>query len=140
MKLARLLPRSLVGRVALVLFLGLAAAQLLSFWLVVAERGMAMRGMMLNYLARDVANAVALLDTVPPAQRAQWLARLDKPSYRFSLQAHGTMQPSTSVLAEPVARAVAGALAPERSVRTLQPQAPGLALELQVALADGTPL
>jgi signal transduction histidine kinase len=135
-----LLPRSLVGRVGLVLFIGLAAAHLLSFWLVVAERGMAMRGMMLNYLARDVANAVALLDTVPPAQRAEWLARLDKPSYRFFLQAHGTGQPSASALAEPVKRAVAGALAPERSVQTLDPQGPGQALVLQLALADGTPL
>jgi signal transduction histidine kinase len=140
MKMERLLPRSLVGRVALVLFVGLAAAQLLSFWLVVAERGMAMRGMMLNYLARDVANAVAVLDAVPQVERAAWLARLDKPSYAFSLKEHTGGVRSASPLAEPVVRAVQEVVPPARSVVALAADDPATALVLQLALGDGTPL
>jgi signal transduction histidine kinase len=138
MKMARLLPRSLLGRIALVLFLGLAAAQALSFWLVVAERGMAMRGMMLNYLARDVANAVALLDATPPAEREGWLQRLDKPSYTFTLGAQASARTSTSSLAEPVLRAVGEVLTPPRPVQALASDDSGTALVLQLPLRDGT--
>lgn len=141
MRLARLLPRSLLGRVALVLFLGLAAAQALSFWLVVAERGMAMRGMMLNYLARDVANAVALLDATPPPEREAWLQRLDKPSYTFTLGLRAAApRASTSSLAEPVLGAVRETVTPARPVQALASDEPGTALVLQLPLRDGTPL
>lgn len=140
MTMARLLPQSLLGRVALVLFLGLAAAQALSFWLVVAERGMAMRGMMLNYLARDVANAVALLDVTPPTEREAWLHRLDKPSYTFTLTSQASARASTSSLAEPVLGAVRDVVTPARPVQALASDDPGTALVLQLPLRDGTPL
>jgi signal transduction histidine kinase len=144
-KRLRLWPGSLFGRVALILFLGLAAAHTLSFWLVTAERGLAMRGMMVSYLARDVASSVAILERVPAAERAGWLPRLERRSYRFRLDVPVGGAPSNAALAEPVTRAIAAALAPPREVSAVdvgksEAGAAGTALRLQLRLADGTPL
>lgn len=125
----------------LILFAGLAAAHALSFWLVFAERGMAARGMMVSYLARDVASAVAILERVPAAERASWLPRLAQRNYRFRLDAPELLaasEASRSALAEPVTRAAMAAIEPEREVRALA--VPGLAMRLQLRLADGAPL
>ena len=65
-----------MGRVGLILFTGLALAHVLSFGLVVVERGLAMRGMMLSYLASDVGSSVAMLERLPASEREAWLPRL----------------------------------------------------------------
>ncbi|MES2937525.1 MAG: ATP-binding protein [Pseudomonadota bacterium] len=136
----RLWPASLFGRVALILFLGLAAAHALSFWLVLMERGGATRGMMVAYLASDVASSVAMLDRLPPAERAAWLPRLQRRNYGFVLDAPPGAPPrQSSPLAEPVLHALAAAL-PSREVTAVQPPASGIALRLRTLLADGTPL
>lgn len=131
-------PGSLSGRLTLILFLGLTAAHALSFWLVFMERGMAARGMMVSYLARDVASSVAILERVPPAERPDWLPRLGRRNYSFQLDDHGAATTSRSALAEPVTRALAAALVPAREIRAVN--APGVALRLQLQLADGAPL
>lgn len=61
--------RSLFGRVAAILFFGLAAAHVLTLGLVLEERGQASLKMMIAYLAKDVATSVAILDRVPAAER-----------------------------------------------------------------------
>ena len=133
-------PRSLFGRIALILFVGLAAAHLLSFWFVVMERGMALRGVMVSYLARDVASSVAMLERLPAAERADWLPRLARHNYRFRLARPDSPEGSDAALAAPVARAVAAALEPARPVHIhTAPQASG-ALRLSLQLADGAPL
>lgn len=81
-----LLPRTLYGRVALVIFSALALAHLLTFGAIVRERGELMRGMMSSYLVKDVATAHTLLDRLPPAERAAWLPRLARPHYDYALQ------------------------------------------------------
>lgn len=131
-------PGSLSGRLTLILFLGLTAAHALSFWLVFMERGMAARGMMVSYLARDVASSVAILERVPPAERPDWLPRLERRNYSFQLDDHGAATTSRSALAEPVTRALTAALVPAREIRAVN--APGVALRLQLRLADGAPL
>ncbi|RYF40486.1 MAG: HAMP domain-containing protein [Comamonadaceae bacterium] len=139
--MARLWPGSLFGRITLILFLGLAAAHVLSFWLVFMERGMAARTMMVSYLARDLASSVAILERLPAGERAAWLPRLARANYRFSLGAAAPADgASRSALADPVVQAVRGALEPPREVRALQPHQPGLAMQLRLQLADGTPL
>lgn len=141
MKLSRLWPGSLFGRVALILFLGLAAAHGLSFWLVTMERGLAMRGMMVSYLARDVASSIAILERVPPAERASWLPRLARPNYQLRLDAPADgAAASGSSLAGPVARALAETLEPPREVSAVQAQEAGIALRLRLRLVDGTPV
>lgn len=139
----RLWPGTLSGRLVLILFLGLAAAHGLSFWLVLSERSLAMRGLMVDYLASDVASAVAVLERLPPAERAAWLPRLDRRNYHYRLaMPDGAAAASRSPLAEPVQRAVAEAVQPPRAVRAQAPDgAPaGTALRLQLQLDDGSPL
>lgn len=133
-------PGSLFGRILLVLALGLALAHALTFVLAVTERGMAMRGAMVSYLASDVASSVAMLERLPADERSQWLQRLARRNYRFALAEPMAAPQSTSTLAVLVARAVAAALPPGRSVRVVAPGTPGTELQLQLRLADGTPL
>ena len=54
-------PRSLFARLALILCVGLALAQTLSFWLTVTERDQATTNLMMGYIEREVASSVALL-------------------------------------------------------------------------------
>lgn len=129
----RLLPRSLFGRIALILFLALAAAQALTFVVVLKERSEASWTMMVGYLAKDVANAVAILDRLPLAERAEWLPRLDRRNYSYSLSApeqQGGADPDVQMLAA----AVAASLGPDRTVEAAAP------MRLGLRLVDGTPL
>lgn len=130
-------PASLLGRVTLILFLGLAAAHVLSFWLVVMERSMVMRGAMVSYLARDVASSVAILERVPAAERTDWLPRLARQNYSFRLNAPEGKQTSDAMLATPIVQAVSSVLEPPRDVTAQAPDLPGNLLRLQLRLADG---
>jgi hypothetical protein len=71
-------PRTLFARLALILFVGLALAQTLSFWLTMTERDQSMTNVMMGYIEREVASSVALLDHLPAAERADWLPRLTR--------------------------------------------------------------
>ena len=85
MGLRRLLPRSLFSRVTLIIVVGLAIAQLLTFMAIGYERGIAMRELMMIGIERDIASSVAILDRLPAAEREGWLARLERRNYRFVL-------------------------------------------------------
>src|SRR3954451_17086075 len=80
-------PRSLFGRLTLILFCGLVMAHALSFGLVVAERTQASLGMMINYLSKDIASAVAILEQLPPPKRQKWLKKLANNNYHYVLGA-----------------------------------------------------
>ena len=111
-------PRSLFARLALILCVGLALAQTLSFWLTVTERDQATTNLMMGYIEREVASSVALLDHLPPDQRAAWLPRLARRSYAFIL---GPGETGTPPERAPVAAAVEAlrvALAARASLRT----------------------
>lgn len=132
-------PRSLRGRILLVMAAALAVAHLCTFALVYLERGTAMRGMMVSYLASDVASSVAMLERLPAAERAEWLPRLARRNYRLRLDAPGNAAPAdTSALAQSIGQELQGALA--RPVRVSDPHTSGLALRAQLHLADGTAL
>ena len=154
-------PHSLFGRVMLILVIGLFAAQTLTFWLVMTERGEAMRAMMIPYVAADVASSVAMLDRLPAPERAEWLPRLQRQNYRLSLSADADADadagagagagagPSAdaqrparavdaAVLAEPIAAALARALG--QPVAILPGASPEVAWRLGLVLADGAPV
>src|SRR5579864_1561991 len=78
-------PRTLFARLALILFVSLALAQTLSFWLTMTERDQSMTNVMMGYVGREVTSSVALLDHLPASERAQWLSRLARRSYEFTL-------------------------------------------------------
>jgi signal transduction histidine kinase len=138
--LRRLWPRSLFGRLALIFLVGLVAAHALSFWLVFMERGHAARSMMANYLARDTASSVAILERVPPEERAAWLPRLERRNYRFVLGAPLPAAASESPLARQLSGAVTQVLGPSYQVLASEPAQPGVQMRLHLQLKDGTPL
>ena len=76
---------SLFSRLMLILVIGLFAAQALTFWLVMTERGETMRAMMVPYVAADVASSIAMLDRLPADERVGWLPRLQRANYQLSL-------------------------------------------------------
>jgi signal transduction histidine kinase len=136
----RLWPDTLFGRLALIFLVGLVAAHALSFWLVFMERGAAARAMMAAYLAQDVASSVAILERVPPAERASWLPRLARRNYEFALATAGTAQADDSPVAQQIGQVVGRTLGPRYKVSVVR--GPDMAGSFQLAfqLADGTPV
>lgn len=114
----RLWPRTLLGRVLLVVCGGLALAHALTLLILLRERGEQGLAMMQSYVGRDVAASVAVLDHLPAPERAAWLPRLARANYRYLLQdqagAPASTVPTQHPLAEPVRLAVAAELGPQR--------------------------
>jgi len=131
-------PRSLFGRIALILFAGLGAAHALAFWSILRERGELAEAMLLAYVGRDVASSVAILDRIPAAERPAWLPRLERRNYRYTLGALAAGTPAAAGPAKQVAAVVAAELGGARPIVATQGSDGGLILQLQ--LADGAPL
>ncbi|HEY2255462.1 MAG TPA: ATP-binding protein, partial [Variovorax sp.] len=133
-------PRSLFGRVALVVFAGLALAHALTFWALLRERGELSQDMMQAYLGRDVASAVAILERVPPAERAAWLPRLARRNYSYALGPAPNALPANDALAQRLARSVADEVGAAQVDAMLRSAAPDTAatLYLPLRLSDGT--
>lgn len=135
-------PRTLFSRLMLILFAGLVAAQVLTFALVFTERGQVMRGTMVSYLAADVASSVAMLDRLPPSERASWLPRLQRANYRLSLDVgvtdSHTTKVSQSALGTQVTKALSQALS--QPVHAIDGTVAGVAMHLRLHLQDGTPV
>jgi len=133
-------PRTLFARLALILFVGLALAQTLSFWLTMTERDQTMTNVMMGYIEREVASSVALLDRLPPDERAEWLPRLARRSYSFILGlGEGGARPDAR-LSERAAESIAEGIG-KRYPLTMN-AIPGDSEHLQVhlRLSDGSPL
>lgn len=135
-----LLPRSLFGRVTLILFCGLAAAHVLSFGLVFFERAQASAVMMLNYLSKDVASGIGILERVSPDERPAWIEKLGRRNYQYVLGATPEALPLRSQLATRVSDSLHKALGPGYSVRTTRRPDDTGSMTLQLHLQDGTPL
>jgi signal transduction histidine kinase len=136
-------PRTVFGRLVAILFAGLVAAQAFTVVLVFTERGQVMRGMMVSYLAADVASSVAMLDRLPPAERAHWLPRLQRANYRLSLDAGSAGSQATETTRSALGTQVAQSLSQALSQPVLAVDgsaAEGVALHLQLRLQDGTPV
>jgi signal transduction histidine kinase len=139
------LPRSLFGRIALVLLAGLVVAHVLTFWWIVRSRSELSEAMMQAYVGRDVASSVAILDRVPPEERASWLARLARHNYRYELALLPGGTPLAAGRAPQIDAIVAG-VASELGAARVQglfagPVRDGVReLWLRLRLADGAPL
>lgn len=133
-------PRTLFARLALILCVGLVLAQTLSVWLTLTERDDATRTMMMNYIEREVASSVALLDHLPPAERAAWLPRLARRSYRFELGPGIVGQPVDAELSGRIEQSIASGIG--RDYPLTANAIPGAQEHLQVhlRLSDGSPL
>ncbi|MEN0107892.1 MAG: HAMP domain-containing sensor histidine kinase [Pseudomonas sp.] len=119
-------PQTLASRLSLIFLLSLLLAHGLSFALQTYERYSSAKTVMLGNFERDLATAVAILDRLPAAERPAWLARLERPNYRYQLDAG---QPGT-----PLDNAE-----PSVSIRTVQATlGPAYALSFR-AIADNRP-
>ena len=133
-------PRTLFARLALILCVGIAVAQVLSFWLTMTERDQATTNLMMGYIEREVASSVALLDHLPAAERAAWLPRLARRSYQFELTSGVPGGPVDARLSARVERSIADGIG--RAYPVSANAVPGDSEHLQVhlKLSDGTPL
>lgn len=133
-------PRTLFARVALILCVGLALAQGLSFWLTMTERDESTTNMMMGYIEREVASSVALLDHLSPEEREQWLPRLARRSYQFVLGPGVSGAPVNARLSARVEQTITAGIG--KSYHVTANALPGESEHLQVhlQLSDGSPL
>ena len=137
-RLRELIPRSLFARVTLIIVIGLAIAQLLTFASIHYERGIAMRELMMTGIERDIASSIAVLDRLRPDERGSWLGRLERRNYRFALEGRvegvGPESPSRRQFAE----AIVEALRPFEIIKVVQEEGPRDGLQIQVRMTDGS--
>lgn len=81
----RFWPRTLFGRLTLILVAGLVIAHGFSYALVMYQQAKHNKSAMLYSLGKDVVTAVAILDRLPPAERPAWLNKLERRNYRYQL-------------------------------------------------------
>jgi signal transduction histidine kinase len=137
----KLLPATLFGRVTLIVCGGLALAHACTLLIILRERGDLGLTMMTAYLGRDVAASVAILDRVPPNERASWLPRLARQNYRYELTPPPQAQLSASPLVAPLTGSVVKTLGAARVGAMTETRTPTRAtLHLPLQLSDGTPL
>jgi signal transduction histidine kinase len=134
----RLLPRSLFYRVTLIIVVGLAVAQLLTFAAIRYERNMALRELMMIGIERDIASSVAILDRLPAAERASWLDRLERRNYRFVLGGSAEGSEPGSPASRQFAAAIVEAMRPFEIVKVAEVAWPPEGLQIQVRLGDGS--
>lgn len=86
--------KSLAGRMFVILLLATVAIQVLSFGGVLVAAGTDYRRQMYEFMAADLDFVHRFLRTQPPAQRGDWLARLNRGYYELLLQPIGEQNPS----------------------------------------------
>jgi signal transduction histidine kinase len=142
--LRALVPASLFARLTLILLAGLASAQFLSAYLTIKERNDVSMGVMIDYVEIELRTAVALLDRLPHDERADWLRRLSRGSYRFlpgDLPGTGQAGPPVSAPhSQRVLASVTRALTPEHPFTAHAVEGGVERFQVQLRLADGQPL
>jgi len=133
-------PRTLFARLTLILFVGLASAQALSFWLTMTERDQTMTNVMMGYIEREVVSSVALLDHLPANERAQWLPRLARRSYEFMLGPGVSGGPVDANLSARVARSIADGIGTNYPLTVNAVPGERERLQVHLKLSDGSPL
>ncbi|NIF28481.1 HAMP domain-containing histidine kinase [Pantoea sp. Tr-811] len=133
-------PRTLASRLALIFITGLILAYGLSFSLQAYERYVSSRSMMLSHLEQDVATSVAIFERLPAAERASWLPRLERHTYRYRLDQGqaGTSMASDDppMAAESIVKAIGGSY----HLRFQDIPGPVPHFQVHLQLTDGAPL
>jgi signal transduction histidine kinase len=133
-------PKSLFGRLILILICGLTAAHALSFALALIERRHTTALMMINYLSRDIASSVAILDRLPAPEREEWLPKLERRNYRYTLEPPVGLHEAEQGLARRIAAVIQKAVGPQYDTRVFVPPNDQDQLLIQLHLHDGNPL
>ncbi|ARU06770.1 two-component sensor histidine kinase [Comamonas serinivorans] len=137
--LRRLWPATLLARVTLLVVLGMALAQLLTYAAIRHERGQTLMNLMLSGVERDIASSVAMLDRLPADERAAWFPRLERPNYSFALEGAVDTPPPTAPALARFAEVVAQALQPF-PVLAIGQIGQSDAVRMQLRLSDGSML
>ncbi|SFU84620.1 Signal transduction histidine kinase [Polaromonas sp. YR568] len=133
-------PRSLFARLMLILLLGILAAQAMSYLLVMYERGLVGRDLMLDNLEKDITSSVAILDRVPAAERATWLPLIDRKNYRYQLDGGITEQGADNEIAERVSASIANAVDKRYNVTVNAIPGDPKRVHIHLRLSDGAPV
>ncbi len=124
----RLLPRSLFGRLSLVLLTGLVAAQSLSAYILLRDRGEALYQSIRGDLVQRSAGIVRLLDALPPDERRRLLPLFNTAESRIRLSRKALELPPADTESSITVKAI------ERALNDLLPEAGAI----QVALLGET--
>lgn len=133
-------PQSLFARLMLILLLGILAAQAMSYLLVMYERGLVGRDLMLDNLEKDITSSVAILDRVPAAERAAWLPLIDRKNYRYQLDGGITEEGGDNEIAARVSASIANAVDPRYKVSVNAIPGDPKRVHIHLRLGDGAPL
>ena len=133
-------PRTLFARLIVILCLGLALAQALSFWVTKMERDQATTNLMVGYIEREVASSVALLDRMPAAERPDWLPRLARRSYNFILGPGITGSPPDARLSALVAASITDGIGTSYPLTVNAVPGERERMQVHLQLSDDTPL
>ncbi|WP_411886682.1 ATP-binding protein [Polaromonas sp. YR568] len=133
-------PQSLFARLMLILLLGILAAQAMSYLLVMYERGLVGRDLMLDNLEKDITSSVAILDRVPAAERAAWLPLIDRKNYRYQLDGGITEVGSDNEIAARVSASIDNAVDQRYKVSVNAIPGDPKRVHIHLVLSDGAPL
>jgi len=133
-------PRTLASRLAMIFFTGLVLAYGLSFGLQAYERYISSRSMMLSNLEQDVATSVAILDRLPAAERAAWLPRLERHTYRYRLDQGLAGEAMASSDPPMAAASIVKAIGSDYRLTFQEIPGPNAHFQAHLNLADGAPL
>ncbi len=133
-------PGTLRSRLFLILFAGLAVAYGLSFSILFAERYMSAKAVMLGTLESDLATSIAVIDRLPANERAEWLDRLSRGSYRLVLGPGLAGVPDLSGRGAEIAERIEEAAGNKFPLRVDAIPGDGKRLQGHLTLSDGSPL
>ncbi|MDE2427739.1 MAG: HAMP domain-containing protein [Burkholderiales bacterium] len=137
-------PRTLFGRLMLILFSELLLAHAFAFALAQMDSRQAAKDRMFYTMGKDVASAVAILERLPPAERSSWLSRLARSNYDYALRpATAAVHPIAGVdIVDEVLATVRANLGESYpiSATSVEGDTEQLRMEVHLQLHDGTPL
>jgi len=134
------LPRTLFARVTLMIVIGLAVAQGLTFALVQYEREMTLRSLMMAGIELDIASSAAILNRLPASERPDWLERLQRPNYSFEVNGAVRGEAPQNPELRDFSDAIVEALRPFPVTRLVQDPTTRQGVLMQVRLDDGSSL
>lgn len=133
-------PRSLAARLTLLFLCGLVLAYGLSFTSQFYERYQTGRDVMLGNLELDVSTAVALIDRLPAAERAEWLPLLERRNYRYRLDEGLPGRPMDMAEPHMAAASIEQAIGRRYALRFETIDGPRPHFQVHLQLSDGSPL
>lgn len=131
-------PRTLASRLSLIFLIGLILAQALSFGAQYYERYESAKNTMLGNLETDVSTSIAVLDRLPPEERASWLPQLDRRNYRYLLDKGS---PGTAMSDTPIAvTSIKDAIGMDYPMTVTDIPGPIKRFQVHLNLTDGSPV